>query len=372
MNKFTLQITILVLFKVSQLYSQGFAWERPLKMALSNDGITFNSVSVFQDSSGVPSVIHWKADTLICTFQWFRAPVGSLSWDRVAVKFSYDNGVTWTTPVPITVNGLPVNYQRPFDPTLVAISSDSIRLYFSSSVGIPVGGLDSTVNTYSAKSSDGINYTFEPDPRVDVQNNRVIDPAVIHFKNGYHYLSPIGSPQQGAYHFVSPDGLNFTKVPDVPSDIFHNWTGNYMVNDTGELRFYGAGTNGIWFNSTPNGGVWNGYTNTNIIGGDPTVIKTGPNSYLIVYVGAPYTSGIGNNPDNEKKCMIYPNPASNQIYVEITSVGINTAYSLIDITGHTLIMGILKSELTAIELAHLPNGMYFLKTENYSEKIIKY
>ncbi|MBK8587442.1 MAG: hypothetical protein IPN88_19395 [Bacteroidetes bacterium] len=54
---------------------------------------------------------------------------------------------------------------------------DSVRNLFSSSDGFPIGGLDSTVNTYSALSVDEINYTFEPDARVDEPTNRVIDPA---------------------------------------------------------------------------------------------------------------------------------------------------------------------------------------------------
>jgi hypothetical protein len=155
-----ISLLLLLILLTSKLFGQ-YPWERPLKTAWSNDGITFNAPTIFQDSSGVPSLIKWKGDTLICAFQWFRVPIGSPSWDRVAVKFSYDNGITWTQPIPIVVNGLPPNYQRPFDPTLVIYNSDSIRIYFSSSDGFPIGGLDSTVNTYSAKSIDGINYTFD-------------------------------------------------------------------------------------------------------------------------------------------------------------------------------------------------------------------
>src|SRR5258706_16207105 len=106
-------------------------------------------------------MLRWKGDTLVCVFQWFRAPMNSASWDRVAVKFSYDKGVTWTEPTPIIVDGLPTNYQRPFDPTLAVVSADSLRIYFSSSETLPIGGLNDLVNTYSAISADGVTYTFE-------------------------------------------------------------------------------------------------------------------------------------------------------------------------------------------------------------------
>lgn len=364
MKKFILLLSLLPSLTISNLFSQGFPWERPLKIAWSNDGITFLPPTVFQDSAGVPSVIRWKGDTLISAFQWFRVPVGSFTWDKVAVKFSYDNGITWNEPVPIIVNGLPGNYQRPFDPTLVRLNNDSIRIYFSSSDGMPNGGLDSTVNTYSAKSADGINYIFEPNARVDELSNRVIDPAVIFFNNGYHYLSPIGSPQQGAYHYVSPNGINFMKVPDIPSNNTHNWTGNYMLNDTNEMRFYGAGANGIWFNSTANGGVWNGYVNTNLIGGDPSAIKITPNDYLIIFVGAPYATGISIPAMNQGNIIAFPDPAENEITFRFPKEDIGTSYAIYDGYARVVIADVIKSTEFTINIAHLSYGTYFLIAGN--------
>ncbi len=330
-------------------------------MAWSNNGTNFNTPTIFQDSSGVPSVIKWKGDTLICAFQWFRTPNPSPSWDRVAVKFSYDNGISWTQPTPIVVNGMPPNYQRPFDPTLVVINMDSIRIYFSSSDGLPMGGLDSTINTYSAKSMDGIHYTFEPNARVDEPYNRVIDPAVIYFNNSYHYISPKGSPQQGAYHYVSPNGLNFMKVPDIPSDNNHNWTGNYMINDINELRFYGSGGTGVWFNSTSNGGVWNGYVNTNIQGGDPSVLKVSPANYLMVYVGQPYSTGFNHEEAEERYMAVYPNPSGGHIHVKAAAKLSGSVYTVYDNTGKSVLTGKINSENTIIELGNLPAGIYLLR-----------
>jgi hypothetical protein len=267
-------------------------WETPLMVARSTDGVQFDDPTVFQDSSGVPSVVQWKGDTLACVFQWCRLPMGGPTWDRVAVKFSFDRGSTWTEPQRILINGLPPSYQRPFDPTLAVVAGQDLRIYFSSSDGMPPPGGDSIIDTYSAVSTDGVNYTFEPGPRVNHPTSRVIDPAVIWFRGGWHYVSPIGAPQDGAYHYVSPDGLHFSRVPDIRSDPAHNWTGNFVVNDTNDLRFYGCGPN-IWFNSSPDGGNWLGYTPTNVRGGDPSVVKLGANDYLMVYVGQPY-AGVAN------------------------------------------------------------------------------
>jgi hypothetical protein len=345
---------------------QGYPWERPLLIGRSGDGITFEPPTVFQDSSGVPSVVRWKGDTLIAAFQWFRQPNPSPSWDRVAVKLSYDNGASWTGPTPITVGGLPSNYQRPFDPTLATIGGDSLRIYFSSSDGIPPPMLDPTVNTYSAVSTDGVHYVFESGARVDVIDNRVIDPAVIHFGPGWHYLAPAGAPQDGAYHYLAADGVNFTPVPMILSDAFHNWTGNYMVESPTELRFYGAGQNGIWYNSSPNGGVWNGYMNTNLQGGDPSTLKVGPDSYLMVFVGAPYSTGLSGPPANQG-IKVVPVPAHDQVCIMNGSSVMR--YRILSVAGALLREGRLMGG--TIHLDGIPSGAHILELTDQKGLIMR-
>lgn len=339
------------------MMAQTGPWNSPLKMAWSNDGITFGNPAIFQDSAGVPTVIRWKGDTLIAAFQWFRQPNPSPSWDRVAIKFSYDNGISWTVPSPVVFNNFPTGYQRPFDPTLVLLPGDSLRMYFSSSNGTPTGGLDSTVNTYSAVSTDGINYNFESGVRVDVTNNRVIDPAVIHFNNSWHYISPKGAPQDGAYHFVSPDGLNYMQVPDIPSNAMHNWTGNYMVEDSTLLRFYGSGGT-IWFNSTPNGGVWNGYTSTNMNGGDPSVLKTDSAVYLMIFVGQPYTTSTTEH-SQSPLIGIHPNPAQHAFQLNTTLSG-TQEWVFYHLTGGIVYTVRTNTPSSRIVCDVLPEGVYLL------------
>ncbi len=338
----------------------GFPWQNPLRIAYSADGVQFGPPAIFQDSSGVPSAILWKGDTLVCVFQWFRVPSGSPTWDRVAVKFSYDRGLTWTTPVPIVIDGLPANYQRPFDPTLARLPDGRLRIYFSSSAGMPPMGLDASVNTYSAAGSDGIHYQFEPGARVDHPTTRVIDPAVIYFNNGWHYAAPIGAPQDGAYHYVSPDGLNFSPVPNINADQTHNWTGNYVLADAQTLRFYGSGPGNIWFNTSPNGGVWTGYTPTNLKGGDPSAVRL-PDGYLIVYVGQPYATPVREPLPAEVAFDVFPNPAGSTLYVRSRDSGTpEGSYHLYTATGSLVQSGVLAPE-TVIELGAIPGRMLLLQ-----------
>jgi hypothetical protein len=344
-------------------------WTNPLMMAWSNDGISFGTSIVFQDSSGVPSAIKWKGDTLICVFQWARQPVGSSTWDKVAVKFSYDNGNTWTDPEPIAVNGLPSGYQRPFDPTLALLDDESIRIYFSSSDGMPPAGQDSIINTYSARGSDGIHYQFEPDPRVDHPSRRVIDPAVIRFNNSWHYESPKGAPQEGAFHYISPDGIQFSQVPDIPSDPAHNWTGNYLVNNASDLRFYGTGVQSVWFNSSPNGGTWSGYVYTNITGGDPTVVKVSPDNYLMIYTGPQYPVGVIYTASSGSGIRVYPNPASDVLFIEFNTISHKSRdFILFNLFGNKVMSGKLSEIVNEINIQGLVPGGYFLSVPEYPER----
>ena len=281
-------------------------WNNPLKIALSDDGINFTNESIFQDSAGVPCVIRWKGDTLACVFQWFRQPVNSPTWDKVAVKFSYNNGSTWSQPKPLVFTNMPANYQRPFDPTLVVLDDKTLHIYFSSSDGMPKPGMDSSINTYSAVSSDGINFEFEPGARFDNQSKKVIDPAVAFFNDEWHYISPAGAPQEGAYHATSGNGLDFTEKAKISSDNFHNWTGNFLVENDLELRFYGSGPN-IWFSKSDNGYDWSSYTETNVKGGDPGIVKLGDNKYMMIYVGG------GINPLNPPEKVMLISPQNNYL-----------------------------------------------------------
>ncbi|MBK7957321.1 MAG: T9SS type A sorting domain-containing protein [Bacteroidetes bacterium] len=289
MNRYAL--CFILSYFVLSIQAQNYPWQRPLKIATSADGKIFNTPAIYQDSSGVPSVVQWHGDTLVCAFQWFRQPMNSPTWDRVAVKFSYDAGLTWTQPVPIVIPDIPTNYQRPFDPTLAVINADSIRIYFSSSNGLPKGGLDSLVNTYSAVSKDGIQFNFEPNPRFDHPTRPVIDPAVLQFKNEWHYTAPAGAPQDGAFHATGSNGIQFTQQATITSDNAHNWTGNLMLENNSEMRFYGSGQL-IWYNATSDGTSWQGFVNTNLNGGDPSIIKISANKYIAIYVGETYNLNI--------------------------------------------------------------------------------
>lgn len=374
-NFMKLNITIFLIFISSVLFSQNEPWKRPLKICQSINGVNFSNIQTFQDSSGVPNIIKLPSGVLISAFQWFRQPVGSLSWDRVAVKFSGDNGISWTQPQPIVVNGLPSNFTRPFDPTLAVTDSGRIRIYFSSGLNMI---LDTSINTYSAISDDGINYTMESGIRFTLPDRPVVDPAVIKFGNLWHLVNPISNMTAGgAFHNISNDGFNFSRVPDIPSDNSHSWIGNFMINDTNELRFYGSGMN-IWYSSSTNGGVWSGFINTNVNGGDPSVLKLADTNYLMIYTGPPYITSVNSNSGAVNDFYLYqnhPNPFNPVTHLKfgISDLGFVTL-KIYDIPGNEVIILVNDIKPAGIyditfDGTNLASGIYFYKLSagNYTD-----
>lgn len=329
------------------------------------DGTIFVNEEYFLDSSDVPSMIQHPDGTIVVMYQCFKGGMGSSGWDKVGVRFSSDDGNTWTTHQSINVNGLPGSSSRAFDPTITVTSDNKYRLYFSYCPNTMM--LDSTCDTYSALSTDGINFTVESGQRVDRLNAEVIDPALTYFNSTWHYSHPFGGPGSGARHATSSDGLNFTVIDTIGSGApnYINWTGNLMDNGS-DMRFYGSSDNSqnklLWWSSSVDGSSWSSYNWTNAIGKDPAVLKTSSGKYIII---APRdsTSSIGIEEINsEVNCRFYPNPASSKFVIESThqlekahlyiynSLG-ERINELKDIHGNSI----------EVNIQHLNNGIYFLK-----------
>lgn len=255
-------------------------WSLDLKYALSTDGETFGEAETFVERAGVPSVIEDEDGRLIAAFQWF--PQDNDAWDRVAVSISEDQGETWSDPEAIVVDGLPSNYQRPFDPTLTLTPDGRIRLFFTSGEGMP--GPEGTIEIYSAISEDGITYTFEEEPRLAVEGERVYDSAAIWFQETWHLSVPVHAT--GAYHTTSTDGLTFEE-PEVVASTPWNWTGNYVLWGEDQFRFYGSGPGIIWWSESSDGSTWSTPKPTNTQGGDPAVVQLEDESYLMIFVSFP-------------------------------------------------------------------------------------
>jgi hypothetical protein len=255
----------------------------------ADDGLTFGEPSVFVERAGVPCVIRDSQGRLVAVFQWFPFE-DEEAFDQVAVTFSGDGGATWAAPAKVTVAGMPANLMRPFDPALVQVEDGRYRLYFTSNER--VGGGRPAI--YSAISSDGLTYTFEPGARFAPAAGTV-DASVVWFAGAWHLFSHTMEANTGkGFHAVSTDGLAFEQLPMVDVGSGHQWIGNAVVMD-GALRYYGSGREGVWSATSSDGSAWTLDAGTRLPGGDPSAVVLKSGEVMLVYVG-PARDDAGPNP----------------------------------------------------------------------------
>ena len=187
----------------------------------------------------------------------------------------------------------------------------------------------------------------------------------------WHLTSPKGAPQDGAFHAISGDGINFNQVPYIPSDVNHNWTGNLMKDNT-DMRFYGtgaAGNNWIWFSSTSNGGMWNPYVNTNQHGGDPGIAKLLNGEYVMIYTWMGNFTSVESISFNYDDIKIFPNPVKNEFKIECSKFKVD-GIEIYDLTGRIIFSkNFSGSNLLYVSVKNLESGIYFLKISDTTGNI---
>ena len=253
-------------------------WNRDLVAFDSADGITFTNRRVFVERAGVPCVIRDGSGRLAAVFQWFPSNRPE-AFDKVAVVFSTDDGKNWTKLEPIRVANLPEGAQRPFDPTLVLLDDKRLRLYFTCTTPER-----RTPGIYSAISTNGVDYVFEPGMRFGSDGEATVDPAVVRFGKTWHLYSPVQGPETWAYHATSDDGLNFRTQAEVNVLLRGSWIGNLNVQDD-KLCFYGSGGNAGWLANSTNGSRWQIVSQNLRVGGDPAIVKLGEKKFLLIATG---------------------------------------------------------------------------------------
>jgi hypothetical protein len=255
-------------------------WRNDLRLAVGPSPNAFGPFATWVRQAGVSSLARLPDGRLVGAFQWF--PFDDLAaFDRVAVVFSSDSGRTWTAPRAIVVTGFPDTLQRPFDPTITVTERGQLRVYFTS--GRVVNGQPSgTLGFYSAISSDGVTYAWEPGVRFMTARSAV-DCAVVRWNGAWHLVAPLGVPAEGAYHAVSEDGLTFTRRPDLPGmGPSFTFVGNLAVVGSA-LRFYAGSMQGVWFAELHPDGRWGAPTVlAGVMGGDPAVVEAAPGRWLLV------------------------------------------------------------------------------------------
>jgi len=266
------------------------------------------------ERAGVPTVARMKDGRLVAAHQHFPEN-DEVNFDKVAVRFSSDEGRTWNSPQVIRLTGLPEGMRFPFDPTLVALPDGQVRLYFTSLRGRRFE--EDVPAIYSAISTNGLDYTFEPGMRFGIEGRPVIDCAVVLHQGVFHLYSPDNAPQRKpgeprggeppdarpgdgvGYHAVSKDGLQFTRLEDVQIEGRRRWLGNAQSDGT-VITFFGTGDagspgapgpgqprGGVWMAGSRDGQTWRLLESPPIPGADPGAVKTSDGGWVVVATGPP-------------------------------------------------------------------------------------
>ncbi|MBK8039542.1 MAG: exo-alpha-sialidase [Verrucomicrobiaceae bacterium] len=255
------------------------------------------SIGAFE-RAGVPTAARMADGRLLAAFQHFPKD-DERNFDRVAVSFSSDEGKTWSKAQPIVVEGMEEGLMRPFDPTLVPLPDGRVRVYFTSNRARDFR--QSTPEIYSAISSDGVNYTFEPGVRFGIEGRVVIDCAVVLHQGVFHLYSPDNGtaedfhnsnarheppPGGTGYHATSTDGLAFTRVDDVKLDDQDvRWLGSAQSNGQ-TITFFATGR-GIFTSTSRDGTSWQPAARLAVPGADPGAVALKDGGWLVVVTGPP-------------------------------------------------------------------------------------
>jgi len=116
----------------------------------------------------------------------------------------------------------------------------------------------------------------------------------------------------------------------------------------------------------------NPYTESNYGNRNPFI----DNPYLATVIwGGPQAEdrwGILSTTDNEfANVLIYPNPASETLWVENTTSFVPKNYVLYDISGRRIIQKNINSSRTSLDVSNLSSGLYILELTSKNKKIIK-
>jgi hypothetical protein len=260
------------------------------------------------ERAGVPTLARLNDGRLISAFQSFPND-DNRNFDRVAVRYSSDEGKTWTPAAPIVVETMDAGLARPFDPTLVPLPDGRVRLYFTSNRSPDFRR--STPAIYSAISTNGIDYVFEPGVRFAIEDRIVIDCAVTLHAGLFHLFVPDNGsaneffggqlrhePPRGGtgYHATSKDGLQFARAEEVTISGGHHWLGNAQ-SDNPSIIFFGTANHrpgqsdrirgGIWTAASVDGKSWSDLKFIDVPGADPGAVASRDRGWIVAVTGPP-------------------------------------------------------------------------------------
>ena len=268
-------------------------WDNDVLVYMVQSDGSANQISTFE-RAGVPTIGRFANGRLIAAHQWFPEDDDE-AFDTIAVRFSDDNGNSWTDPESLVFEGLDKEARYPFDPTIVVLEDERVRLYFTYMVGSRIFE-EATPGISSAISYDSIHFVKEEGMRLEIEDVPVIDCSVVLHRNTWHLISPyLEDNTPMAYHATSKDGLLFKRVRDISFNDSFRWLGCMLMKGR-SLVFYGtrhhgapasARQGGLPTATSTSGSRWKAGEPLLVQGADPGVVLLEDGSSIVVVTGPP-------------------------------------------------------------------------------------
>lgn len=231
-------------------------------------------------------------------------------------------------------------------------------------------------NEIYAGTDNGMFYSSNGGANFTPINNGINDLYIktVFKANNVLYCSSGGSPTGG--FFISKDnGANWVAVNTNSGLKDFNVTAYVSTGNTIIIGTAGLTDNGVYF-SIDQGTTW---TNINYnlrhklirsLAIDENTLYAGTNEGGVWIL--PLSSVSIMNKSNFKSSInVYPNPASKFIIINSPDNFKVLHYNINDITGKSILNGIISSENISVDISMLPKGIYILKIETFNFKLIK-
>ncbi|HXC03713.1 MAG TPA: choice-of-anchor tandem repeat GloVer-containing protein, partial [Bacteroidia bacterium] len=310
------------------------------------------------------------------TYLYGTTEYGGVNNDGVVFKIKTDGtGYSKLLDFAGTTNG---NY--PFG----ALISDGTYLY-----GMTNAGGSGNLGTLYKIKKDGTAYAKLVDFNGTTSGANPL--GALYFDGTYLYgMTELGGALNiGTVFKLLPDGSGYTDLFDfnggngrepmggLISDgtYLYGMTNIGGVNDDGvvfKIRKDGTGYVHLAdFNNAGNGANPHGdlYFDGSTFYGTTSV--GGANSMGTVFKFTSSSTGIEELQDHPESLSVYPNPATNQIQVQLKSEQDWKSLQITTMLGQEVMTGVFQQGKASMDISHLPNGTYLIKAGPFVRKIIK-